>query len=182
LELAGVTSVDVNLATDEFTVTYDASVVNTGRMNEAIVELGYRPTIVQSRIDVGASTSRSGGPMHEPLVSALREAGETSKLVFVDFYAEWCGACKTMDRTTFKDRAVAKALEGFVFIKVDADRHPDAARHFNVVGLPTLVVLEASGEEIYRRVGPIEAGELARELSSLPGKDRTIQRRTAVVE
>lgn len=151
-------------------------------MNEAIIELGYKPKIVQSRIDVEASTGESGGPMREPLVSALREAIDTGKLVFVDFYAEWCGACKTMDRTTFTDSAVANALERFVFTKVDAERHPDAVRHFNVVGLPTLVVLDASGEEIYRQVGPIEASELVRELSSLPGKERTTQRSTAVVE
>ena len=87
-----------------------------------------------------------------------------------------------MDRTTFKDRAVANALERFVFIKVDADRYPDAARHFNVVGMPTLVVLEASGEEIYRRVGPIEANELVQELSLLPGKETTTPRSTGVVE
>ena len=140
-------------------------------MIEAIVELGYRPEIVRSPIDVGASLIErgieSGAPTPEPLVSALREAAETSKLVFVDFYAEWCGACKTMDRTTFKDPAVLSALEGYVFIKVDADLHPRAARHFNVAGMPTLVVLDTSGNEIYRQVGPIEASRLARELSLL---------------
>jgi hypothetical protein len=48
--------------------------------------------------------------------------------------------------------------------------------------MPTLVVLEASGEEIYRQVGPIQADELARELSLLPGRDRTTQRSAGVAE
>ena len=139
-------------------------------MKASIVELGYTPRIVRSRIDVGASTAGPSGSMPEVLVPALREAGEAGKLVFVDFYAEWCGACKTMERTTFKDPTVENALERFVFIKVDADRHPAAARHFNIVGMPTLIVLDASGEEIYRQVGPIEADRLARELSVLPGR------------
>ncbi len=88
--------------------------------------------------------------------------------LFVDFYAEWCGACKTMDRTTFQDPTVKNALEQFVFLKVDADLHPGTARHFKVVGMPTLVVLDASGQEVYRQVGPIGAAELAQALTALP--------------
>jgi thiol:disulfide interchange protein DsbD len=102
------------------------------------------------------------------VASAIDEAARNHKLLFVDFYAEWCGACKTMDRTTFKDPTVRNALERFVFLKVDADLRLETARHFKVIGMPTLVVLNASGEEIYRQVGPIGAARLTRELSALP--------------
>lgn len=137
-------------------------------MNESIVKLGYRPKIVQSRVDLGSTTSGSSGPIPEPVATAIGRAAEHNKLLFVDFHAEWCGACKTMDRTTFQNPTVKNALERFVFLKVDADLHPDTARHFKVVGMPTLVVLDASGQEVYRQVGPIGAAKLAQALTALP--------------
>ncbi|MCZ6856009.1 MAG: thioredoxin family protein [Gammaproteobacteria bacterium] len=104
------------------------------------------------------------------MASAIEAAGKMNKLVFVDFFAEWCGACKTMDTTTFADPIVKAALTRFVFLKVDTDHHTDTARYFEVVGMPTLIVLDTLGNEIYRQVGPIEAEELVRELSALtPG-------------
>ncbi|MFB3106083.1 MAG: thioredoxin domain-containing protein [Pseudomonadales bacterium] len=138
-------------------------------MNEAIIELGYRPKIVHSRVTLGSSTkNETRGAIPEPVASAIEAAAHVNKPLFVDFFAEWCGACKTMDRTTFKDPMVKKALEQFVFLKVDTDLHPATARYFNVIGMPTLVVLDASGGEIYRQVGPIGATKLAEELSTLP--------------
>ncbi|MCZ6640903.1 MAG: thioredoxin family protein [Gammaproteobacteria bacterium] len=160
----------MDLARDQFTVAYDASVVLTDQMNETIVELGYRPKIVQSLIDLGAAGNGSSGPLPEVVAIALDEAKESGQLVFVDFYAEWCGACKTMHRTTFKDPEVEKVFERFVFIKVDADHDPDAAKYFDVIGLPTLVALKATGEEVYRHIGPIGSDHVkkfAHELSLL---------------
>ena len=136
-------------------------------MQEAIVELGYQPKIVRSRIDLGSSTRESSGAMPEPVAAAIGQARESGKLVFVEFYAQWCGACKTMDKTTFSDPAVTTALEQFVFVKVDADQFPAAARHFNVFGMPTMVALDASGKEIYRQVGPLDAVSLTGHLSLL---------------
>lgn len=146
---------------------YDAPVASIEAMQEAIVELGYQPKIVRSRIDLGSSTRESSGAMPEPVAAAIGQARESGKLVFLEFYAQWCGACKTMDKTTFSDPAVKTALEQFVFVKVDADQFPAAARHFNVFGMPTMVALDASGEEIYRQVGPLDAESLTGHLSLL---------------
>lgn len=49
-----------------------------------------------------------------------------------------------------------------------SDQDQAAVRHFNVVGMPTLLVLDTSGEEIYRQVGPIDAEDLTHALSLLP--------------
>ena len=159
----------MDLARDQFTVEYDASVVLTDRMNEVIVELGYRPKIVQSPIDLRISGGPSG-PLPEVVASALEKAKETGRLVFVDFHAEWCGACRTLHRTTFKDPQVEKVFERFVFVKVDADQDPEAAKYFDVMGLPTLVALQATGEEVYRHVGPIGVKKLVQDLSLLADK------------
>jgi thiol:disulfide interchange protein len=165
-ELAGVKNVDVDLLADEFTVSYDADVVMIEWMNEAIVETGFKPSLTRSRINPGATPSNSSIP--EPVLSALRTAQENGKLIFIDFYAEWCGACKSLERTTLADAEVRAALGRFVFLKIDTDQHTAAAKHFKVVGLPTVVALSASGEERYRHVGPIDAASLTPILLSLP--------------
>ncbi len=165
----------MDLANDEFTVIYDAGLVKTDQMNEAIVDLGYTPEIVQSRIELGDSEHGSSGSIPEPVATALGQARETGQLVFVDFHAEWCGACITMHRTTFKDPDVETAFERFVFVKVDTDHQPDAARYFDIVGLPTLIALNELGEEVYRHVGPAGAVELASELSLLADKAEETQ-------
>jgi thiol:disulfide interchange protein len=60
--------------------------------------------------------------------------------VFIDFYAEWCGACQIMDQTTFADTVVLDVLEaGYVFVKVDTDKYPEAGKHFDVVGMIALI-------------------------------------------
>ena len=138
-------------------------------MKKAIVKLGYRPEVVPSRVRLLLASSRSGS-IPEPIASAVTEAEEMGKLLFIDFYAEWCGACRILDRTTFKDPTVQLTLQDFVFLKVDAELHPEALLHFDVVAMPTLIVLNTFGVEIYRQVGPLDAVNLTRDLVKL-GKD-----------
>ena len=103
------------------------------------------------------------GPLPEPIASLLKE---TDKPLLVDFYAEWCGACKLMESTTLKDPTLLKTLKRFHFIKIDADVYPEVVRYFNVVGMPTYIVLNKSGEELYRQVGPIDAKNFDEALTS----------------
>ena len=51
--------------------------------------------------------------------------------------------------------------------KVDTDEHVEPSDYFQVIGLPTLVVLDPGGREIYRLEGMIETDELARKLNEL---------------
>ncbi len=155
--------VEVDLSRDAFSVTYDPSSVTESQIEEAIANLGFEP-----RIATGEEPARPalapGTPIPEPIASALNEAREARKLVFVDFYAEWCAPCKTIEGKILPDSRVQEALEGFVFVRVDADADRGAGERFGVFGMPTLLVLDEQGDERFRHIGLIEPADLAEKL------------------
>ncbi len=108
-------------------------------------------------------------PIPEPVATAIAEAREAGKLVFLDFYAEWCGPCKVLEAKVIPDPGVQQALERFIFLRVDIDEHPAAGERFDVVGMPTLIVLNTKGEELFRQVGLIDPRDLAEHLDEISG-------------
>ena len=134
-------------------------------MLEAIAELGFEPEIVAGEEE--ALEGQRTGPIPEPVASALASAEPEGKLVFLDFWAEWCGPCKVLEAKTITDPRIREFLSRHVFLRVDADAETEAVRYFDAFGLRTILVLSADGEEIFRHVGFIEADALAVELDKL---------------
>ena len=95
------------------------------------------------------------------LNSGFLLAQKSNKLVFVDFYADWCGYCKELDENTYTDTYVQQRLaQKYVLVKINVDQNPDLASKYKVYGLPTLVILEANGNEIKRQEGYVTPSEL----------------------
>lgn len=83
------------------------------------------------------------------------KATAEGKPVMVDFGASWCTACKELEHNTFPNAAVKAEAQRFVAIRVDAtdDEAPDTVRlqkKYNVVGLPTVIMLDKDGNEVVR--------------------------------
>ncbi len=54
---------------------------------------------------------------------ASKKMEEEPKKIFIDLYTDWCGWCKKMDQTTFKDPEIIKAMnENYYAVKFDAER------------------------------------------------------------
>lgn len=87
---------------------------------------------------------------------------DSSGLVLVDFYADWCGPCKMM--APHVKTMQEKYGEKLTVLKVDTDKSPAVSTHFNITGIP-LVKVYLNGKEVYDRVGYHSAEELDAVLS-----------------
>ena len=91
--------------------------------------------------------------------SLAASMSQTNGPALLDFYATWCGPCRSQGQILHDLESVAAANDARI-IKIDIDQHPDLAKQFNVSSLPTLVVLE-NGRVSHRRQGLTPASELA---------------------
>ena len=87
--------------------------------------------------------------------SARQAAAEGGKkLVLVDFYTAWCGPCKRLDETTWKDPRVRDWLsKEAVCLKVNAEKDEPLAEKYRINAYPTLLLLRPDGSEVDRLVG-----------------------------
>lgn len=91
------------------------------------------------------------------------------KPVLLDFYADWCTACKEMEHTIFKDPGVLKALDNVIWIKADvtlnSDQNIELEKHFDVVAPPTFLFFRGNGEEAARIVGETDKATFLKALN-----------------
>lgn len=111
----------------------------------------------------------------DKLSKVLDIAKEEDKLVFVDFYTDWCLPCQLMDEDVFADQDMADFLnDNFINYKINAEKGggPDLSAIFEVKAYPTLLFLDHKGRVILRKQGAAYHTELkAMALQALSHKD-----------
>jgi len=101
---------------------------------------------------------------HISLEDAKKQAEKTGKLIFIDAYTSWCGPCKRMAATTFKDEKVAKYFnENFISLKIDVEKDadgPEIEKMYKIQAYPTLLFINGKGKLVKNIVGFQEADKL----------------------
>ncbi|HHF0508247.1 TPA: protein-disulfide reductase DsbD [Vibrio antiquarius] len=86
------------------------------------------------------------------LEEQLALAKAAGKPVMLDFYADWCVACKEFEKYTFHDPSVEAKLKDFVLLQADVTKNQvqdiELLKHMNVLGLPTIEFWDANGKHV----------------------------------
>ena len=96
---------------------------------------------------------------------ALKQAAAQHKYIFVDAYATWCGPCKMLKTTTFRDKKAADFYnKNFINIAIDMEKGlgPKLAAQWGMQAYPTLIIFNSKGDPVLGTVGFIKAPDLIR--------------------
>lgn len=130
------------------------------------------PTVSAAPVTT-ASPMEVAGPipwMADPR-AALAEAKQKQRATFIYFHAEWCTACKEIERELDKASVRKTLAQKFVAVKVDMtdDEAPDAIKakeRFHIVGLPTMLVFDKLGHEMGRATEFLDSAKMQKLLAS----------------
>jgi len=101
---------------------------------------------------------------------ALKQAEEQRKFVVLDMSASWCGFCRRMAREVYPDPKFVEFSRSHVFIRLFADtdpQGPELAARFKVRGFPTILILNAQGQEVGRLEGARDKDKLMQEIQAI---------------
>lgn len=79
---------------------------------------------------------------------AVKQSQAENKLVFIDFYTDWCGPCRKMSKEVFPQKQVGDYFNSqFVCIKLNAEKEgKELAQQFEVKAYPTFVIADQQGK------------------------------------
>ena len=94
------------------------------------------------------------------------KAKKEHRLILLFGFTDWCPWCKKMRATTLQDSTVIKLInDHFVPIALNLDTDNDIASQYNMVGLPTTVILDSNNHIVQTYAGYITPEEFAKNLA-----------------
>lgn len=104
----------------------------------------------------------------ENIGHAMKQHRETGRPMIVYFTADYCGYCRKMERDTWSaPKVVRRMQDGFVALKVDAEKHPELVKRLGVEGLPATILFNSEGERVQTLSGYSRSGTVIEFLDSV---------------
>ncbi len=89
------------------------------------------------------------------------QISQSNEPILVDFYADWCGPCQTMNPII---QAVLVELEGKIkLLKVNVDKHPQLSQQFAIRSIPHYILFKR-GKILWRKGGLMTKKDLLQNL------------------
>ena len=114
----------------------------------------------ENKLQESQSSENKGGEKMEVLEVASKnfeqEVLKSEKTVLIDFYADWCGPCKMLSPIV---EQVAQENKDIKVVKINIDQEQDIAIKYEIMSIPTLVVIK-NGNETNRSVGLIGKSDI----------------------
>ncbi len=113
----------------------------------------------------------NAGKWYYDLDEAKKVAQASGKMIFVDFFATWCGPCKMLERDCFSTDAFKKFGSKLVFCRIDVDDQKSVAEQYGITAMPTQMILDKAGAVVKQTLGyqEPEPDKLLESLSSVVG-------------
>jgi len=101
--------------------------------------------------------------------SVLKQAQTVNKPVFIDFYTDWCGPCKYMEKEVFVDPEVGAFMnEHFISLRVDAEKEElDLVSKHQIQAYPTLTFLTKTGQLVFKQEGAVDGEKFLKQAQDL---------------
>lgn len=112
---------------------------------------------------IPAVVTAQGKPIWLNVDDGLKAGKALKKYVVADFYTDWCGWCKVLDKTTFHDPTVESFLaKNAICMKVNSEDNKTGSslsEKFEVSGWPTVIIFDPAGHEVDRNAGYLPAAQ-----------------------
>ena len=102
----------------------------------------------------------------ESMSTALSQSKKTGKPIFIDFSAVWCGPCKQMKKTTFKDAKVIAESKKWIMVHIHGDKQEAVAKKYKIEAYPTLMIMSPKGKVVAREIGGHNPGDFLKWMQS----------------
>ncbi len=134
------------------------------------VSLLFLALIFVSSKEVVSAQKNEKTAMNEELLfttgewnDVLSKAKKSGKYIFVDAYATWCGPCKKLKSTTFKEQEVISYFnENFINFSIDTEKGSGImlSKKWEVLMYPTLLFFDSNGKLLFKHEGFVDGNKL----------------------
>jgi len=97
------------------------------------------------------------------MANSFKSIINTQTPVLIDFYATWCGPCKTL--SPILDSLKKELGSNIKILKIDVDKNQPLAQKNNVKGVPTLLLFK-NGKQVWRQSGIVSKNDLIQVINS----------------